>query len=428
MLRAALDSVDPFEAVHQIMKLRNNTLFIGKRRINLTEDIRVFVVGAGKAGIAMAKAVEEILGDYIRSGIISVPHLPAEPLSTIQFKQGGHPLPSEGSIEAGVQIETLLSGCSEKDLVLVLISGGGSALLELPMEGLSLSDLQLVNDLLIKSGAPIHDINAVRRQLSLIKGGGMARLAAPAQTFALILSDVVGDRLEAIASGPTTFSTTSVRDVWEILERYNLISKIPDNVKYVLKKLPLKERDQTADKVGSVENFIIGSNEIAARASVDQAEELGFRAMLLTTSVQGEAREVGRIIAKLVKSVELSPTDKTSPICIVLGGETTVTVRGEGVGGRNQELALAAALELEGVPNAAMMTLATDGVDGPTTAAGAVVTGNTIPKARSLDLNGRAFLLNNDSHSFFDALGDAVTLGSTGTNVNDLIFCLVYTM
>lgn len=428
IVRAALDAVDPFEAVHRFLQLRNKTLFIGHKEVGLSEDSRVFVVGAGKAGVAMARAVEDILGEYIKDGIVSVPNLPTEPLSRIRLEQGGHPLPSEGSIEAGRQMKALLDGCSEKDLVLVLISGGGSALLELPIEGLQLSDLQEVNDLLIKSGAPIQDVNVVRRQLSLIKGGGLGRLAAPAQTLALILSDVVGDRLEAIASGPTTSSMTSVRDTWDVLERYNLTTRIPDNVRTVLKNFPGEEKDQTVDNISNVDNSIIGSNEIAAQASVAQAEKMGFRTMLLTTKVQGEARKVGRIIAKLMKAVEIPLKEPTLPICFVLGGETTVTVRGEGIGGRNQELALAAALELEGIPNVAMMTLATDGIDGPTTAAGAIVTGNTIPRARSLNLDGNSFLLKNDSHSFFDALGDAVTLGSTGTNVNDLIFCLVYTV
>jgi glycerate 2-kinase len=424
LMEAALAAVNPFHAVKQHLQLEDNHLTIGSKTFSLEGDFRIYVVGAGKAGVAMAKAVEQTLGDFIYKSLISVPDLPADPLSVIHLSQGGHPLPSEGSIQAGEKIKRLLEDVREEDLVLVLISGGGSALLEYPLEGLSLSDLQKVNDLLIKSGAPIQEINTVRRQLSMIKGGGLARLAGPATTVALILSDVVGDSLETIASGPTTPSTRDAKDVWDILKRYQLKSRLPKNVKNALEasdREKMKIPDLQTDKVI---NIIIGSNKMAAEAAIAEAKELGFEGILLTTRVEGEAREVGKFIGSLLKSVKL--TESRSPFCIVLGGETTVMVRGSGLGGRNQELALAAALELEDTPNVAVMTLATDGIDGPTSSAGAIVDGDTISNARSLGLDAVSFLMNNDSHTFFKEIRATVTIGPTGTNVNDLIFCLIY--
>jgi glycerate 2-kinase len=418
--RAAIEAVDPYDAVTHHLKLNGDELVIGEYEYYLEEGTRIFVVGAGKAGITMARAVEDILGERIWAGVVSVPDLPSVSLQTIKLISGGHPLPTEGSIEAGKQIRDLLADVCEKDLVLVLISGGGSALLELPKDGLQLSDLQKVNDLLLKSGAPIQDVNIVRRQLSMIKGGGLARLAAPANIFTLILSDVIGDQLESIASGPTIPGPSNVMDVYE---RYKLHSRIPGNVIRILEDTKGIEISKSSDGVAEIENIIIGSNTIAAQAAVDKARELGFQALLITTLLQGEAREVGKLIAALIKAVKILPSN---PICMVLGGETTVTVKGNGVGGRNQELALSTAMELEGVSEVAMMTLATDGIDGPTPSAGAIVDGQTISKALSLDLDAYSFLENNDSHTFFHALGDTVSLGPTGTNVNDLTICLVY--
>jgi glycerate 2-kinase len=422
--KAALAAVDPFEAVHRYLRLDNNLITVGSEKIALGQDTRIYVVGAGKAGVAMARAVEQIFGQRIYGGLVSVPDLPEKSLSMIRLCQGGHPLPTEGSIEAGNQIKELLGGTREQDLVLVLISGGGSALLELPLVGLQLSDLQEVNDLLIKSGAPIQDINVVRRQLSRIKGGGLARLASPARTIGLILSDVVGDRIEAIASGPTVPCINGREDAWGVLERFKLESNLPINVKHALEISVEAKRELPEVDSGKVINIIIGSNKIAAEAAVAHARELGFRGILLTTMLQGEARGIGRLVAGLMKAVRV-PKDSTA-LCIVLGGETTVTVQGSGKGGRNQELALAAAMELENISNVAVMTLATDGIDGPTPSAGAIIHGGTISKGRAMGLKASSFLRNNDSHTFFNKIGDTVTFGPTGTNVNDLILCLIY--
>jgi len=422
--RSALAAVNPFDVVQQFLQVNNDVILIGSKEYSLDEDVRIYVVGAGKAGVSMARAVESVLGERVTDGVIAVPDLPGQSLARIQLIKAGHPLPTAGSIEAGIKIANLLQGTVDKDLVLVLISGGGSALLELPVEGLQLSDLQQVNDLLIKSGAPIQEINTVRRQLSMIKGGGLGFLAAPARTSALILSDVVGDPLEAIASGPTIGSDTSARDAWNVLDRYDLLSRIPEAVKEILEGFS-DDSNLIFEPYFEVNNVIIGSNRIAAEAAIQFAQELGFQAILLTTMLQGEAMIIGSKIANLVKALKL-PLVQKKPLCMVLGGETTVTVRGEGSGGRNQELALAAAIELYGLQNVAMMTLATDGIDGPTPSAGAIVTGETIARARALRMDARSFLTNNDSHTFFDALEDTVNLGPTGTNVNDLIMIIVY--
>jgi hydroxypyruvate reductase len=372
----------------------------------------------------MARAVENILKDRITDGVIAVPEVMEQSLSKVRLIDAGHPLPDEGSIEAGKCIASILENTKEQDLVLVLISGGGSALLELPVGGLELSDLQRVNDLLIKSGAPIQEINTIRKQLSMIKGGGLGALAAPARTAALILSDVVGDPLEAIASGPTVECDDSIHVVWEILERYDLSSRIPQSVKRVL------DHQSEASKPCSksyleVNNVIIGSNRIAAEAARETAQKLGFQTILLTTILQGDAKMMGFLIAHLVKALKRLD-HKGRPRCMLLGGETTVVVRGEGMGGRNQELALAAAMELAGFQHVALMTLATDGIDGPTPSAGAIITGGTIERAKELGMDPNAYLKNNDSHSFFKALGDTLDFGLTGTNVNDLILICEY--
>jgi glycerate 2-kinase len=251
-------------------------------------------------------------------------------------------------------------------------------------------------------------------------------MASPAATFTMILSDVVGDHLEAIASGPTTLSSTTAEDAWQLLGRYDLLDKVPNAVRRVIESSRISnEGDRVVSNHHAV-NTIIGSNRMAAEAALVRVKEIGFRAFLLTTRLQGEARRVGQCIAAFVKSIKLDPSPNEAPICVVLGGETTVTVLGKGVGGRNQELALSAAIGLAGWKNVAVMTLATDGVDGPTPAAGAIITGETVARARVHSLDALTALKDNDSYTFFQALGDTVLLGPTGTNVNDLLFCLVY--
>ena len=388
---AALQAVDPATAVSRCLTIDD-----------LAEADRVFVVGAGKAGVAMGLAAAQILGHQLTAGIISVPQVPSQPVDRLTFVQGGHPLPTEGSLAAGHALVSLLtsSHLTPHDLVLALISGGGSALLEWPRPGVSLADLRGTNAALLKCGAAIHEINVVRQQLSEIKGGGILRLAHPARVLALILSDVVGNPLSLIASGPTVPAEATRAQALAIVEKHGLAPRLPAAVLQYL-SLP---RPESPSARAPVVNRLIASNRLAGEAAAARARELGFEAIWVADDWQGEAREAGRRFAELVVQASDRLTPAGRPLAFIVGGETTVTVRGPGKGGRNQELALAAALALAGRPNCVIATLATDGIDGPTEAAGAVVTGATLARARALGLNPPAFLDDNNAFQFFAAL------------------------
>jgi hydroxypyruvate reductase len=324
----------------------------------------------------------------------------------------------------------LLATATGRDLVLAVISGGGSALLTLPATGLTLADLQQTTDLLLRSGATIVELNAVRKHLSQVKGGGLARLAGEARVASLILSDVVGDPLDVIASGPTAADPTTFADAWTVLERYNLVARVPGAVRERLQagvegSLPDTPKPDAA-LLQRVHNVVVGSNRLAAEAAVLAASEVGLNTLLLSTFVEGEACQVARVAAALAKELATYDRPVSRPACLVWGGETTVTVRGLGKGGRNQELALAAAVAMAGLPGVLLVALGTDGTDGPTDAAGAVANGETMARARSLGLDPAAHLENNDAYPFFDALGDLVRTGPTGTNVNDLLLLFAF--
>jgi hydroxypyruvate reductase len=426
--RAALAAVEPAAAVHRHVRRQGDVLIVADRRYDLRDYERIFAVGGGKAAVPMAATVASILGDFLTASAIvtkyghvrslqpptSIFHLPP---STFQIIEAGHPVPDENSIRGAQAVADLARQATERDMVICLISGGGSALWTLPVPGLSLADLQALTGALLRSGATINEINTVRKHCSRIKGGHLARLVAPATLVTLILSDVVGDPLDVIASGPTVPDSTTVADAQAVLERYG-IRLLGGGV---FQETP-KPGDPAFERV---QHVIVGSNRLAALAAAEQARQLGFHALLLSTYVEGEAREVARVAAALAKGVRAHGDPLPPPACLVWGGETTVTVRGHGTGGRNQELALAAALALDGWPGVLVMALATDGTDGPTDAAGAIVTGETVARAQALGLDPRAALEANDSHSFFDALGDLIRTGPTGTNVNDLLLLLV---
>jgi len=408
---AALQAVDPAAAVGRALAPGD-----------LTGAERIFVVGAGKAGVAMARAAAEICGPRLTAGVISVPQAPAQTIDRLTFIQGGHPLPTAGTLAAGRALAGLLASArlTSRDLVLALISGGGSALLEWPRAGLSLEDLQATTSALLKCGAAIHEINVVRQQLSEIKGGGVLRLAHPARVLGLILSDVVGNPLALIASGPTVPSLAASAEALAILDKYHLAAQLPTAVWQCLSSPSSRPPGPSSPVV----NRLIASNRLAGEAATARACELGFEAVWVADDWQGEASAVGGRFAELL--IRSANNEAGRPLALVAGGETTVTVHGQGKGGRNQELALAAALALAGRPNCVIATLATDGVDGPTEAAGAVVTGLTLERARALGLDPHVFLGNNDAFHFFAALGDLVVTGPTGTNVNDLMFGLKY--
>ena len=431
IINAALRAVDPAEAVRKVLRREGDKLIVAERVYDLNRFRRIVVVGGGKAGAPMASAVEEILGERISGGWVNVKEgyiLEPSP-ARITINQAGHPTPNEAGLEGTRKIMELVSGLDEQDLVITVISGGGSALMPLPAEGITLKDKKLATSLLLKCGATINEMNAVRKHISAVKGGQLARAASPATVISLILSDVVGSPLDTIASGPTTPDPTTFSDAWKVLEKYNLVSEMPERIVERLRKGlrgEIPETPKPGDPVfDRVQNVIIAENYTAAAAALEEARKQGFNAMLLTTFLEGEAREIGKAVAALGKEIALRGIPIPPPACVIMGGETTVTVRGEGKGGRNQELALSAAISIEGWEKITVVTLATDGTDGPTDAAGAIVDGTTTRRAMEKGLSPLAYLQNNDSYTFFKALGDLLVTGPTNTNVNDLVFIFV---
>lgn len=430
---AALAAVDPAEAVRRNVRREGDELRIGERTYRLDEYERIFVVGGGKASAPMAAALAEILGDRLTAGLINVKHgytLAEGELRGIELVEAGHPTPDEAGLRGAQRIAEMLEGLTEKDLVICVISGGGSALLTLPAPGISLADVQQLTEALLRCGATINEINAVRKHISRLKGGNLARLAHPAQVVSLILSDVVGSPLDVIASGPTVPDTTTFQEAHGVLEKYGLLDEVPASIVERLRagmEGKIEETPKEGDQIFErVYNLVVGDNAIAAQAAVAKAQELGLNALLLSTYVEGEAREVAKVFAALGKEIARYGRPLARPACLVAGGETTVTIRGKGKGGRNQELALSAALAIQGWEGVYIVGLATDGTDGPTDAAGAIATGSTVARARELGLDAEAYLADNDSYHFFQALGDLIVTGPTNTNVNDLIFVFVF--
>jgi len=430
ILSAALQAVDPFGAVKRQMSLQGTQLRIGDRPYELKDYRHIYVVGGGKAGGSMARAVEDILGDRITAGVINTKHGYVADTKIVRVNEAGHPIPDARGMAGAREMVDLVRGASEGDLVLCLISGGGSALMTLPVEGISLQDMEALTSALLRCGATINEINTIRKHLSQIKGGNLSRAAFPADVVSLILSDVVGNPLDVIASGPTVPDSSSFAQSWEIVERYNLADELPSPIVEQLRrgkdgKIP--ETPKEGDPAfARTYNLIIGSNEIAARAAVDEAGNAGFHTMLLSTYVEGEAREVAHVFCAIAREILHSGQPVPRPACVVAGGETTVTIRGDGKGGRNQELALSAAIRLDGMDGVMIVALATDGTDGPTDAAGAIADGSTLRRARAKKLSAREYLANNDSYHFFDQLDDLLITGPTNTNVNDLTFVFVF--
>ena len=425
----ALATADPAAAVGRALALAEAGVRVGGNLVPLAPAARIWLVAAGKAARGMAVAAAAALGERIAGGVVAhpdgAPPAPGEPPrwpAGVRRFPAGHPLPDAGSLAAGEAVRRLLQAAGPGDLVLVLLSGGASALCESLRPGLSLAELRRATTALQRAGVDIAELNTVRRALSLLKGGGLARLAAPARVVTLALSDVVGDRPEAIGSGPTVASPTGPGEALGVLARAGVEAELPGVVAALAAAVEERPPPPAADGLFR----IVASNRQAAEAVAGAAAARGFRAQVMTTFLQGEAREAGRLIGGCAASVVAHGLPLAAPACLVFGGETTVTVRGAGRGGRNQELALGAALALAGRRRAAVFSFATDGVDGPTSAAGAVVTGETVERAAALGLSPHRALAENDSEPFFDALGDLWRSGPTGTNVNDLVVALVY--
>lgn len=430
VMGAALEAVDPAEAIRRHMRRDGQTLYVDHRVYNLAEYENVYVVGAGKAGAVMAQAIEELLGDRITRGAIVVKRGYTAPTRQIVIHEGGHPLPDPAGLVGTRRIAGLLANTTERDLVISLISGGGSALLVMPVDGIQLRDLQALTGQLLASGATINEVNTIRKHLSAVKGGQLARMAAPAEVLTLILSDVVGSPLDVIASGPTVPDDSTYDTAWDVLDRYNLWAKTPTSIREHLdagRQREIAETPKSGDPIfNRVTNVIIGDNAMAAEAAINKAQALGYKTLLLSTYIEGEAREVARVFAGIAREIVTHGRPISAPACIVAGGETTVTLQGTGRGGRNMELALAAGIAMEGLSDALLAALATDGTDGPTDAAGAIADGTTASRARAQGMNPLDYLQRSDSYHFFNQLGDLIVTGPTNTNVNDLIFVFVF--
>lgn len=416
------------------MHLENRVLIIDDSHYDLSRIENVYVVGAGKAVLSMGLGVIEVLNNYHLKGTLITKHKKPELVSLLPEKirifQGAHPIPSGASVDAAKEIAAMLKESNEDDFVICLISGGGSSLMTLPHKHLGLEAIQSLTSALLISGADIEEINTIRKHVDRIKGGGMLELIWPSSSVTLILSDVIGDSLSMIASGPTVFDPTTFTDAYNVLKKYHLEEKIDSKIlKHIREGCEgsIPETIKPGSKFLEKNiNKVIGSLSIAADAAMDRAKELGFDVEIISTTMTGEAKEAGVYLGRILKKLVLSEKPVRKPTCFIAGGETTVTVHGDGKGGRNQELALSAAIEIDGLENCMLITLATDGEDGPTDAAGAIVMGDTLKKGGKFGLDAKQYLENNDSYHFFDRIGSLLRTGPTGTNVNDLAFLIVF--
>jgi hydroxypyruvate reductase len=429
IFQAGINAVDPVHAIKNLVKQEGDRLLVGEKNYDLSQFEKISVIGTGKASAAMARAMEETLGERLNSGLVITKYGHALSLDRVKVIEAGHPVPDEAGFQGAQHIVQFLEQRKENDLIFFLISGGGSALLPYPSEGLTLGDKQEVTKILLDVGANIHEINALRKHLSWIKGGRLAKLAHPAALVSLVLSDVIGDDLDSIASGPTVPDHSTFNDCLNILEKYQISERIPSVAAEIFRKGARGEIEETP-KPGDpaferTQNLIIGSNIMAVQAAASKAEELGYNTLILSTYIQGETRDVARAHAAIAKEILSSGNPIKKPACVLSGGETTVTIRGKGKGGRNQEFSLAAAMDIDGLENVLLFSAGTDGTDGLTDAAGAMVDGSTVSRAKELGLNPDIYLRENDSYHFFEALEDLVITGPTHTNVMDLRIVLV---
>jgi glycerate 2-kinase len=422
---AALAAADPSHAVERHLA-----------RIDFSRFQNIYVLGAGKAGASMARACERVLkwdgppglSVPAGTGLINVKYGHTTRLRRIELNECGHPEPDERGMNGAERIAALAAQAQRDDLVLCLISGGASALLPLPAPPVTLEEKRELTRLLLAAGADIHEMNAVRKHLSRIKGGELARLAAPARVESLLLSDVVGDNLDVIGSGPTAPDASTFADAAAVLKRYGIWRRAPKAVRARIEsglRMEIPETPKPGDAAfRRVRNTVIGSNRLALTAASARARELGYRTLILSSEIVGETREIARMHAAILREAAHTGHPVKAPACIISGGETTVTLKGDGGdgrGGRNQEFALAAAIDLAGLPNAVVFSAGTDGTDGPTDAAGAIADGLTL--ARGPD--ACRYLDNHDSYGYFESIGGLVKTGPTHTNVMDVRIMLL---
>jgi len=428
-LESAINAADPKHIIKSKILLKNSTLHINGCSFNLKKFKNVYVIGGGKASGSMAEALEHVLGNHITNGTVNVSHGTKNKTEIVKLHEAGHPIPDQAGVEGTLRMLKIAEQAKEDDLVICLISGGGSSLMPLPRREISITDKREMTDALLKCGATINEINTVRKHISDFKGGWLAKKAYPATILNLILSDVVGDPLDFIASGPTVPDSTTFSDAINVLKKYGLWYKIPAPVRKVLsdgeKGLIPETPKADNETFKKVINVVIGNNRLASLAACESLKSEGLNTLLLTSTLEGEARHAGVMLASIAREVAASKNPIPKPAGIITGGETTVTITGEGLGGRNQEIALAAAQKLNGVDGAVVASLSTDGVDGPTDAAGAIADGKTLTRAAKMGLAPEEFLEENDSYRFFSKLSDLILTGPTGTNVNDVSVIVV---
>jgi glycerate 2-kinase len=429
ILDAAIAAGDAGRLTRQALRREGSQLHVGGRTIALDRIRRIVVVGAGKASGAMAQAVEAVLDGIAIEGLVAVKEVREPGPRRVRVVDAGHPIPDARGEAAAAEILRLARDAGPDSLVLCLISGGGSALTPAPVPGVTLAEKQATTRLLLECGATINELNAVRKHLSRLKGGQLARAAHPAPVVSLLLSDVIGDPLDVIASGPTTPDPTTFGDALAVLDRFGLRARLPSAVRAHLEggaRGVAEETPKPGDPaLAGVTTVVIGNNGLVVDAAVAEARRVGLTPCLLTRRLQGEAREVARVFASLLDETARGGLIQGRPACLIAGGETTVTIRGRGTGGRCQEFALALVPELASMRDVVVLAAGTDGSDGPTDAAGAVVDTTTLERARGKGMDARRALAENDSHPFFAALGDLVMTGPTGSNLMDLYLGVV---
>ncbi len=426
IVERVLSEASPEKAVEKSLRLKDTTLYANNLRFNLTLFENIYVLGGGKACAGMAKSVERILNGRIAHGVVNIPYGVGSryALRYIELNEASHPLPDERGVAGAEKMREIAKNATEKDLIILLISGGGSACLTLPADGLYLEDIKEITGALLKSGATIDEFNAVRKHVSSIKGGRLAKECYPATVLSLIISDVVGDRIDTIASGPSAPDKTTYSESMRILSKYKLIERYPRISNHIKKGLDglIEETPKAGSQIFSrVHNCLISTNRIVLERVIEDLKD-EYDLMLYTSNQTGEAREVGVSIARMLMKQKQKKGEK--PMVVLCGGETTVTVKGSGKGGRNQELVLAAISKLSG-DGVSVTSFGTDGIDGGTDAAGAVADGHSHKRALALGLHPDSYLKNNDSYNFFMKLGDLIFTGPSGTNITDITVMVV---
>jgi len=428
-LEAAVNSVNAEKILESKLSLKNNILRVNEYSFDLAKIQNIYVVGGGKASGTMAGAVEKILNRRITEGFVNVPCGTKYNTRIIRLHEASHPTPDESGVQGTHHMLAIAERAEKNDLLICLISGGGSSLMPLPRNGISIDDKRKVTDALLRCGAAISEINTVRKHISEFKGGWLAKKAYPATILNLILSDVLGDPLDFIASGPTVPDSTTFSDAIHVLEKYNLWNKVPKSVRKVLsdgKRGAIPETPKASDEVfKKVYNVVIGNCRYASLAAYASLKSTGLNTLMLTSLLEGEARHVGTALVSIACEIHASGNPIKKPAAIVAGGETTVSVVGKGKGGRNQEIVLAAAMKLGDSDGTVVASLSTDGIDGPTDAAGAIADGKTLAHAEKMGLNAEEFLADNNSYNYFSKLDDLLFTGPTGTNVNDVSVIVV---